>query len=222
MTTTTDEEPSPVPLRVQGGFGGALRTTLRGWWEERYVLIFLNILWTMALVTVVALPPFTAALFAVAREAIQGQYVEWHSFSRPFRRYFKVAWAWGAAFFPIVAIALANLWLYRGAMGALWTALRWVWFIVLLAWTMVNLFFWPFWFAQEPMHRTLRTTWRNSLTFVVANPIPVILAVLTGLFVYTMVPRALFIVLFFLTLITWTALFATAVVAAYLPQQTRS
>jgi hypothetical protein len=97
-----------------------------------------------------------------------------------------------------------------------------VWFIVLLAWTMVNLFFWPFWFAQEPPHRTLRTTWRNSLTFVVANPIPVILVVLTGLFVYTMVPRALFIVLFFLTLITWTALFATAMVAAYLPRQTRS
>ena len=78
--------------------------------------------------------------------------------------------AWSSSLWP--GVAAANLWIYRDAPGTVWTILRWVWATLLVLWVILNLFFWPFWFAEDEAHRTLRTTWRNALAFVSANPFP--------------------------------------------------
>ncbi len=65
-------------------------------------------------------------------------------------------------------VVVANFWAYREATGTVWIVIRLVWGSVGLGWFVINLFFWPFWLAQED--HTLRTTLRNSALFVTKRP----------------------------------------------------
>jgi uncharacterized membrane protein YesL len=208
------------PLRIRGGIFGAIRAALGGWWREIFLLTGLNLVWVLAFFTVIALPPATVAIFFVARQVLTGDYlIGWQTFWQPFRRYFIASWTWALIFFVIAGVAMANIWSYLDAPGALWTVMRFLWVTMLLIWVTMNLFFWPFWFAQEPEYRTLRATWRNTFTFLVANPAAALLSTLLVLLLsaasfLTGVPLGtLFMV--------WTALLATAMLAAHLPPQPR-
>ncbi|MBA2338107.1 MAG: DUF624 domain-containing protein [Acidimicrobiia bacterium] len=196
---------------------GALRAALAGWWREIFVLTGLNLLWTLAAFSIVALPPATAAMFYVARQVLANDFfTSWHTFWQPFRRYWWAAWRWGFVFFALAGIATANLWIYRDFVGPVWTILRWVWATFLIAWVILNLFFWPLWFVEEEAHRTLRATWRNALAFVAANPLPAL--VVTLVVVLLGAASLLFGVPLGVLFMSWTALLATATLAAYLPR----
>ena len=206
------------PLRIKGGIPGALRAVLRGWWREIFVLTGLNLVWTLAAFSIVALPPATAAMFYVARHVLANDgFINWQSFWHPFRRYWRAAWGWGLVAFGLGGVAAANLWTYRDAPGTSWTILRSVWATFLVVWVVLNLFFWPFWFAEDEEHRTLGTTWRNSLAFLSAHPLPALFVTVIVLvlgfvsFLYGVPLGVLF--------MTWTALLATATLAAYLPAE---
>lgn len=206
------------PLRIKGGIFGALRAASGGWWREVFVLTGLNLLWTLAAFSIVALPPATAAMFYVARQVLANDnFINWQTFWQPVRRYSWAAWRWGLVFFALAGVAAGNLWFYRNAPGTVWTILRWVWATLLVIWVILNLFFWPFWFAEDEAHRTLRTTWRNTLAFLSANPFPALFVTLivcllgTASFLYGVPLGVLF--------MSWTALLATATLAAYLPRE---
>ena len=206
------------PLRINGGLGRALQAALGAWWREIFALTGLNLLWTVAAFSIVALPPATAAMFYVARQVLgNDSFVNWQTFWQPLRRYWRAAWAWGFVFFALSGVAAANLWIYRGAPGAVWTILRWVWATLLVLWVILNLFFWPFWFAEDEAHRKLRTTWRNALAFVTANPFPALFVTL--IVVLLGVLSFLFGVPLGVLFMSWTALLATATLAAYLPRE---
>ncbi len=122
------------------------------------------------------MPPATAALFYVARRVLEGDpFVGWSTFAQPIRQHWRAMWGWGLAFLLILGVSSANLWLYRDMPGTAWTILRWLWATIFVLWFTLNLFFWPLWFASEEEHRTLRNTWRNSLAFLGANPVPALL-----------------------------------------------
>ena len=205
------------PLRIKGGIPGALRAALGGWWREVFALTGLNLLWTLAAFSIVALPPATAAMFYVARQVLaKDSFINWQTFWQPFRRYWRGAWGWGLVFFALAGVAAGNLLFYRDAPGTVWTILRWVWATLLVLWVILNLFFWPFWFAEDEAHRTLRTTWRNALAFVTANPFPALVA---AVFVFLLGTASfLFGVPLGVLSMSWTALLATATLAAYLPR----
>ena len=204
-------------LRIKGGIFGAIQAAWRGWWREIFVLTGLNLLWTVAAFSIIALPPATAAMFNVARQVLANDsFINWQTFWQPFRRYWRAAWGWGLVFFALAGVAAANLWIYRDAPGTVWTVLRWLWATVLVLWVIVNLFFWPFWFAEDIAHRKLRTTWRNALSFVTANPLP---AVFVGVIVFLLgFASFLFGVPLGVLFMSWTALLLTATLAAYLPR----
>lgn len=206
------------PLRIKGGMFGALRAALGAWWREIFVLTGLNLLWTLAAFSIVALPPATAAMFHVARQVLANDsFINWQTFWQPFRRYLWAAWRWGLVFFALAGVAAGNLWFYRDAPGTVWTILRWVWATLLVVWVILNLFFWPFWFAEDEAHRTLRTTWRNALAFVTANPLP---ALFVAVIVFLLGTASfLFGVPLGVLFMGWTALLATATLAAYLPER---
>ncbi|MGH2542723.1 MAG: DUF624 domain-containing protein, partial [Ardenticatenaceae bacterium] len=216
MSSHSDAEPLE-PLRIEGGSVGTVRAALSGWWREIFILTGLNLLWTITLFTVIALPPATAAIFFVARRVLEGDpFVGWETFAQPIRRYWAAAWRWGIVFFLVAGVAATNLWLYQDALGTIWDFLRWVWATILVVWVSLNLFFWPLWFAEEPAQRTLRATWRNCVAFLAANPLPalfvtIIVLLLGTLSFLTGIPLG---ILF----MVWTALLATATLAAYLPR----
>lgn len=206
------------PLRIKGGIFGALRATLGGWWREVFVLTGFNLLWAIATFSIVALPPATAAMFYVARQVLANDsFINWQTFWQPFRRYSLAAWRWGLVFFALAGVAAGNLWFYRDGPGPVWTILRWVWAILLVVWVILNLFFWPFWFAEDEAHRALRTTWRNALTFVLANTFPALFVTVIVFLLGT--ASFLFGVPLGVLFMSWTALLATATLAAYLPRE---
>ncbi|CAN5719165.1 hypothetical protein BH18ACT6_BH18ACT6_13560 [soil metagenome] len=205
-------------LRIKGGIFGALRASLQAWWREIFVLTGLNLLWTLAAFSIVALPPATAAMFYVARQVLANDhFISWQTFWQPLRRYWWDAWRWGLVFFALAGVAASNLWLYRDAPGTFWTILRWVWATLVVVWVILNLFFWPFWFAEDEAHRRVRTTWRNALAFVSANPFPALVVTLFVILLGT--ASFLFGVPLGVLFMSWTALFATATLAAYLPRE---
>src|SRR5690242_17669899 len=80
---------TPGPLRY------AFVRTVQDWWYGLIPFAILNLVWAVAVLTVVAGPPATAAMLAVARDAAIGQGVEPSNFFFYLRRLFWRAWALG-------------------------------------------------------------------------------------------------------------------------------
>ncbi|MCB0076003.1 MAG: hypothetical protein KDD73_01190 [Anaerolineales bacterium] len=210
------EAQSVRPLRLPDGVRGALQAAVEGWWREIFVLTALNIVWAITLFTVVLAPISTAALIFVARRVLQRDpFVGWAMFLAAARRNAWPALRWGIVVMLIGGVTAANLWLYREAAGPSWAILRWIWTTIGVVWAALNLFFWPFWFAQEEGFRSLRTTWQNCFAFLLQNPAAAFLTMLLilALGIGSVLTGVLLGVLFMAA----TALITTAMVAAHLP-----
>lgn len=138
------------------------------WWREFALLILLNIAWLACQVLIVTGPPATATMYVVARRVAHGELVSLRQTWLDLRRMFLPAWKWGAINAVVAAAAVGNFWFYQNAVGWVWTALRLAWGTIALGWFAVNLFYWPFWLAQET--RTLRTTLRNAILLLMKEP----------------------------------------------------
>ncbi|MDQ3007099.1 MAG: hypothetical protein M3R47_17165 [Chloroflexota bacterium] len=174
----------------------------RLWWQEFMLLIFFNLIWLALQIPIITGPPATAAMYVIARQIADGELIEPRHGLNALRRMFAPAWIWGALNLPIVGVLIGNFWLYQSPTGWLWTGLRLVWGVIALGWFSVNLFYWPFWLAQE--QHSLQFTFRNSFLFLAKQP---------GLALTLMLMSALLIVVSVLTtlplasaLMAWLAL----------------
>jgi uncharacterized membrane protein YesL len=138
------------------------------WWQEFFLLTFFNLAWLACQVLIVTGPPATAAMYAVARRLADGEFIEPRHGLEALRRMFSPAWVWGAINLLIVGVLVGNFWLYQSATGWLWASLRLAWGVIALSWFAVNLFYWPFWLAQEQPSPQL--TFRNSFLFLAKRP----------------------------------------------------
>ena len=149
----------------------ALRLTGRAiavWWREFALLIFLNLAWFALQVPIVTGPPATAAMYAVARRAARDEILDLRQAWRDLRQMFRPAWQWGAVNLIVAIAVVGNFWFYQNAVGWSWMALRLAWGVIALGWFAANLFYWPFWLAQED--RSMRTTLRNAFLFLMKSP----------------------------------------------------
>jgi uncharacterized membrane protein YesL len=140
----------------------------RLWWQEFMLLIFFNLIWLALQIPVVTGPPATAAMYVIARQLANGELIEPRHGLEALRRMFVPAWMWGAVNLLIIGVLVGNFWLYQSATGWLWTGIRLVWGMIALGWFAINLFYWPFWLAQE--QHSLQLTFRNSFLFLAKQP----------------------------------------------------
>jgi len=166
------------------------------------LLIFFNLIWLALQIPIVTGPPATAAMYVIARQLADGELIEPRHGLNALRRMFAPAWVWGALNLLIVGAVVGNFWFYQSATGWLWIGLRLVWGVIALGWFAINLFYWPFWLAQE--QHSLGLTFRNSFLFLAKRP---------GLALTLMLMSALLIVVSVLTtlplataLMAWLAL----------------
>jgi len=141
---------------------------LRLWWREFMLLIFFNVLWLALQIPIVTGPPATAAMYVIARQLADGEIIEPRHGLDALRRMLGPAWIWGVINLVIVGVLVGNFWLYQSATGWLWIVMRLVWGTIALGWFAVNLFYWPFWLAQE--QHSPQLTFRNSLLFLAKQP----------------------------------------------------
>jgi uncharacterized membrane protein YesL len=140
----------------------------RLWWSDLLLLIFFNLVWLALQIPIVTGPPATAAMYVVAHQLANGEFLEPRHGLNALRQMFAPAWIWGAVNLLIVGVLVGNFWLYQSATGWLWTGLRLIWGTIALAWFSANMFYWPFWLVQE--RRSLPVTFRNSFLFLAKRP----------------------------------------------------
>jgi uncharacterized membrane protein YesL len=149
----------------------------RVWWEEWVIMLALNGVWLILQLTVVAGPPATAMVFAMAEKSYDGEYWGPRDAWLAFRRLFWPAWRWGLLNVFLIGVAVVNFLTYRQATAFIWQLLRTIWIITSFLWLTMNLLYWPFWLAQED--KRMRTVYQNCGRFLLINPGP---SLVLGLF----------------------------------------
>lgn len=172
----------------------ALKITKRAfihWYDEFLVFMIFNIVWFVLQLGIVTGPAATAAMYAVARNKVRGEYLSLNTGWNALRQLFKPALKWGVVYAVIVGVILVNFKFYQGADGIIWGIIRILWALVGMVWAAMNLFYWPFWMSQSDKRMT--TTLKNTALFLLKRPgyslsLVALCAILTILSILTTLP----------------------------------
>ena len=172
----------------------ALKITKRAfihWYDEFLVFMLFNIVWFVLQLGIVTGPAATAAMYAVARNKVRGEYLSLNTGWNALRQFFKPALKWGVVYAVIVGAILVNFITFQEADGIAWGILRILWALVGIVWVAMNLFYWPFWMSQSDKRMT--TTLRNTALFLLKRPgyslfLVALCAILTILSILTTLP----------------------------------
>jgi uncharacterized membrane protein YesL len=148
---------APGPLRL------AFTLAVEDWYYGLIPFAALNLLWLVLVLTVVAGPPATAAMLAVARDAATGQGVEPSSFIHYLRHFFWRAWKLGLVTFVGTVILVTDVQLYAEALGGHPLFFNIGIFLLLYAlvvWLEFQLVAWPLLINQPEM--AIRDVLRNA------------------------------------------------------------
>jgi uncharacterized membrane protein YesL len=132
-------------------------------------LVVYNLLWFFCCLPLVTAPPATAALYAVTREMVYRQDVEWRSFFRAFKEYAWVGWRFGLVNLAALLIVLMNFWFYGYFVQPFRALLTSLWVGIALIWTMIQLYCFPVLLEQED--RKVRQALWNALALCVRHPL---------------------------------------------------
>lgn len=136
-------------------------------------LVTINILWFLLSLTIVLMPPATAALYEIARAAEQGRGPYVQDFLAAVRRWLVRSWLWGAAtLFLALASALA-LAFYNSLQTELGTILYVVSGVFIGFVWLAQFYFWPYMLLQEQPRALFAV--RNAAFTVLGDPLFVLI-----------------------------------------------
>lgn len=190
----------------------ALGLAISTWWRNLFNYTVLNVLWIGFSLTIIGGPPALAAMYQLAANNTENDYADWRAYFGAMKRLFVPAWRWGLVQFVVYGIGGFNLLYYSATSGSLIAALRIGWGVGLAVWTVLNLFYWPFYLQQDDQRIT--TTYRNVLVMIVTQPgLALGVAILS---VVIVVLSALSVILFAFAVLPLLALLATFAVQSAL------
>ncbi len=138
------------------------------WWRDLIDYAVLNLLWIGFSLTVIGGPPALAAMYRMAADSADGDYVDWRQFGAAMKALVVPAWRWGLLQLGVYGVIGFNLLFYSHESGVFWAILRLCWFAGLVIWSALNLFYWPFFLEQDD--RRITTTYRNTMVFSITRP----------------------------------------------------
>jgi uncharacterized membrane protein YesL len=178
-------------------------------------MVFLNLLWVLLLIPIVTGPPATAALYAMAKRVYEEEVWELQETWQYLRELFWPSWRWALPNIVILFVLAGNFFIYQATEGVLWVVLRIIWGLLLILWVMLNLYFWPFWLAQED--KSIRTTYANCGRFLLLNPWPVL--IITFICMLSLVVSVLLVLPLLVGAVSWLSLVGVTAVQRSLAQQ---
>ncbi|MGA7731776.1 MAG: DUF624 domain-containing protein [Chloroflexia bacterium] len=155
----------PGPLRL------AFTRAAQDWYYGLIPFAVMNFLWLVCVLTVVAGPPATAAMLAVARDAATDQGGEPRAFFTYVRQYFWRAWKLGLVTFLGTIILVGDLQFYASVLSGNQFVLNiGIYFLVyvLIVWLEFLLIAWPLLVNQPEM--PIRHVMRNSAVLTLRMP----------------------------------------------------
>ena len=133
-----------------------------------FPFIVVNLLWFGCSVTLILLPPATAALFEMARRSYDNQPPTPRDFFAAMRRWWWLSWRWGAINALLVLAAVVSMSFYAGQWdGAGDFAAGIIGLLTVLA-LLAQVYVWPYLLLQDTPD--LRLALRNSAFTVLGDP----------------------------------------------------
>ncbi|MEO8288255.1 MAG: DUF624 domain-containing protein [Chloroflexota bacterium] len=181
----------PGPLRL------AFTRAARGWYYGLIPFSVMNFLWLVSVLTIIGGPPATAAMLAVARDALLMQGGEPRNFLRYMGQYFWRAWGLGLVSLLGTAILVTDIAFYANVMSGnhiLMNMGTLLLLYVLIIWVEFLLLAWPLLVDRPEM--PLRDVVRNAAILTLRVPaanfgLALIVAILCVLSVFVAVLFAL-------------------------------
>lgn len=145
--------------------------------------------------SLVLLPPATAALFHVAWFLAREERIEFGYFWKGFKEYFGPSWKVSGVMLVALAVLLADAYFFFRSQSSVFAALGFVVLWVILFWAAIQVYLYPLLIGLE--EKRLGTMFKNAASLVLAFPLfcALILAVallLTALSLVLFVPVATF------------------------------
>jgi uncharacterized membrane protein YesL len=151
----------PAPLRV-------IWLSLIDWWDNWLIVATLNLIWGVAVLTLVFAAPATFGVYHAVNELASGRSMGVPDFWVGFRRYFVKSYVWlliNAVFFGLAIVAVD----IYGRMGTGLTAILQIVVVIMSAvWVITNFFALPF--LMEQTTKSLPMALRNGLFTALATP----------------------------------------------------
>ena len=132
-------------------------------------LVTINILWFLLSLTVVLMPPATAALYEIAYLAKKGHDPDIQAFLAAIRRWLLKSWLWGAGYLLLVVLVWVALQFYTAQQNPIGNLLLTVTGAILIFISLVEFYHWPYMMAQETPHHVWAV--RNAAFTVLADPL---------------------------------------------------
>lgn len=132
-------------------------------------LVTINILWFLLSLTLILLPPATAALYEVALLSRKGQGPYLQTYLAAVRRWLIISWVWGIATLALAAVCLLAITFYGSTQHVVGTVLLTISLALAIFACLVQFYFWPYMVLQEKPRPLLAL--RNSAYTVLADPL---------------------------------------------------
>ncbi|MBI5671444.1 MAG: DUF624 domain-containing protein [Chloroflexi bacterium] len=156
-----------------------IRRALADWWYDWVSLALINVVWALAVLTLVLAPPATLAAFYATNQLAQGRSVSVSDFVSGFRQYFLLSYAWAAVNVMAAVLVWSGIRFY-GQFGADWSLLLLLLVVAIgLGWLVVQFYALPYLMEQE--QRNVLVALRNGLFTGLASPLyTLVLAIFSG------------------------------------------
>lgn len=153
-------------------FSAALRVlkrTLMDWWYDGISLALINVIWVLAVLTIILAPPATLAVFFAANQMAQGRGFRFSDFVEGFRRYFLLSYGWGLLNVGAGILIVSSL-LFYGQLASEWGLFLFtVVLFVTVWWLVVQFYTLPYLIEQE--RKNILIALRNGLFTAFASPL---------------------------------------------------
>lgn len=148
---------------------GVLRQSVADYWYQWVILLFVNMLWILACITVVLAAPATFGMFFVTNEIANGRGTSYGDFITGAKRYFRVSLIWGLINVAAAFFVWANIQFY-GQIEARWSQLLlFLTLAIAVLWIFVQLFAVTYLIEQE--QKRVLVAMKNALFTLLATPL---------------------------------------------------
>jgi uncharacterized membrane protein YesL len=142
--------------------------SLRDTYEELFVLVGANLLAVVLFIPIVTGPPALAGLHYLGYHIATEKRIEFGYFWEGFRTYFLDSWKLTALNVVVYAVLGLDTWFYLVNVQGLWQALGFVGLVILLIWTIAQLYTFPLLVRQE--ERKMFPLLKNAVLLTLAYP----------------------------------------------------
>jgi hypothetical protein len=132
-------------------------------------LVAINMLWFLLSITIVLMPPATAALYQIAYLSKKGHSPNVPEYLRAIKRWLLKSWLWGVGNLLLIVAGVAAFRFYSGIANSIGNLLLIATTAILVFVGLVQFYFWPYMVVQEKPY--IGRAIQNAAFTILADPI---------------------------------------------------